>query len=179
MAIRVFETYAPSIHPTAWVDESAVVSGQVTLGSDVSVWYHVAIRGDLEPIIIGDRTNIQDHCVIHTTHSSPYSKASGVTIGEEVTIGHQVVLHGCMIHSHVLVGMRSCILDDAVIEPDVIIGAGSLVPPRKRVTSGYLWLGSPVKAIRPLTEEEKTSLRYGALHYVTLKNRHAHSLSSQ
>lgn len=167
MAIRNYLSYRPQLADRVYIDESAVVIGKVWLADDVSIWSGAVLRGDVNDIRIGARSNVQDLSVLHTTRSSEANpKGSPLNIGEDVTIGHHVTLHGCTIGNRVLVGMGSIILDDAVIEDDVIIGAGSLVPPRKHLASGYLYLGSPVKVIRPLTEEERTFLRISAQNYV-------------
>ncbi|KUJ71238.1 gamma carbonic anhydrase family protein [Thiomicrospira sp. WB1] len=171
--LRRFKTFTPSLATTAWVDASAVVIGDCELGEDVSVWPNATLRGDVNAIRIGARSNIQDGCVCHTTHSSDMTKGSQCLVGEDVTVGHNVVLHGCMIEDQCLIGMGSVVLDNAVIRSQVMIGANSLVPPNKELASGHLYLGSPVKQIRPLTEEEKAFLTYSAQHYVRLKNTYA------
>ncbi|WP_034917422.1 MULTISPECIES: gamma carbonic anhydrase family protein [Erwinia] len=169
--LRPFKTTFPKSGQRVMVDASSVVVGEVTLHDDVSIWPLVAIRGDVNSVIIGKRSNIQDGSVLHVTHRSP-SNPDGypLMIGEDVTIGHKAMLHGCTIGNRVLVGMGSILLDGAVIEDDVMIGAGSLVPPGKRLQSGFLYLGSPVKQIRPLTEAEIAGLLYSANNYVGWKN---------
>ena len=144
-----------------------MVIGDVVLGEHTSVWPCAVIRGDVNHIRIGNRSNVQDLSMLHVSHkSADKPDGSPLLIGEDVTIGHRVVLHGCIIGNRVLVGMGSTILDDAIIEDDVMIGAGSLVPPRKRIESGYLYVGSPVKQVRPLNDEEKKFLVYSAKHYI-------------
>lgn len=173
MSIRNFLHYQPHIEAHAFVDESAVVTGQVWLGEDASVWPCVSIRGDLLPIRIGKRSNIQDGSCLHTTHAGPYhAEGFSLLIGDEVTVGHNVTLHGCTLEDQCLVGMGSIVLDGAVVSSHVVIGAGSIVPPGKKLESGYLYLGSPVKKIRPLTEKEIAFFHYSAQHYVMLKNKH-------
>lgn len=131
----------------------------------------VVIRGDVNSVSIGARTNIQDGSVLHVTHKSSYNPdGNPLVIGEDVTVGHKVMLHGCTIGNRVLVGMGSIVLDGATIEDDVMIGAGSLVPQNKRLESGYLYLGSPVKQIRPLKDTELEGLRYSANNYVKWKD---------
>lgn len=171
--IRSFKGIMPLIDNSVFIDESAVVTGQVTLHKDSSVWPHVSIRGDLLPIEIGSRSNVQDGSVIHTTEFK-HARGTGfdVKVGKDVTIGHRAVLHGCHIGNRVLVGMGAIVLDGAVVEDDVMIGAGSLVPPNKRLVSGYLYIGSPVKQARPLTEEEKQMILTNAQSYVEVKNEH-------
>ncbi|CPR16540.1 carbonic anhydrase, family 3 [Brenneria goodwinii] len=161
----------PIIGENVMIDASSVVIGKVTLGNDVSIWPLVAIRGDVNDIHIGARSNIQDGSVLHITHGSEKNpEGNPLIIGEDVTVGHKAMLHGCTIGNRVLVGMGSIILDGAVIEDDVMIGAGSLVPPRKHLESGYLYLGSPAKKIRPLSQEEIEGLEYSAANYVRWKN---------
>lgn len=169
--IRSYLTHTPQIGERVMIDSSSVIIGQVELASDVSVWPLVVIRGDVNFIKIGERSNIQDGSVLHVTHQS-VSNPSGnpLIIGKNVTVGHKVVLHGCTIHDHVLVEMGSIILDGAVIEENVIIGAGSLVTSGKRLESGYLYVGQPAKAARALTEAEIEHLRYSADNYVKWKN---------
>ncbi|QEY24434.1 gamma carbonic anhydrase family protein [Neisseria animalis] len=165
--IRPFQHHRPNIHPSAWVDHSAVVIGQVELAESVSVWPMTVIRGDIHRIQIGARSNVQDGSVLHVTQSREgQPEGSPLIIGEDVTVGHKAVLHGCTIGNRVLIGMGSIVLDDAVIEDDVVIGAGSLVPPRKRLESGYLYIGSPVKQARPLTDGELAFLKQSAENYV-------------
>ena len=171
--IRTFEGITPTLAAGAWVDESAVVIGDVWLGEDASVWPLTVIRGDVNAIRVGARSNIQDGSVIHVTHDGPYTPGGVPTvIGEDVTVGHKVLLHACSIGDRVLVGMGAIVMDKVVVESDVIIGAGALVPPGKRLESGYLYVGSPVKQLRPLTDKERENLVYSARHYVKIKNRH-------
>lgn len=171
--IRPFDGIQPTIPASAFVDDSAVIIGDVVLGEDTSVWPTAVIRGDVNRIRIGARTSIQDGSVVHATHDGPYTPGgASTTIGDDVTVGHKVILHACTIHDRVLVGMGAIVMDKAVVEADVIIGAGSLVPPGKVLESGYLYVGSPVKQIRPLTEKEKEQLLYSAGYYVKLARRH-------
>lgn len=170
-ALRPFKQMTPQSGKRVMVDASSVVIGDVILGDDVSIWPLVAIRGDVNKVEIGARSNIQDGSVLHVTHKSASNPAGyPLIIGEEVTVGHKAMLHGCTIGSRVLVGMGTIVLDGVFIEDDVMIGAGSLVPPGKRLESGYLYLGSPVKQVRPLTEQEIEGLRYSANNYVSWKN---------
>jgi carbonic anhydrase/acetyltransferase-like protein (isoleucine patch superfamily) len=172
-AIRTIGAFTPQLGARVFVDKSAVVSGQVILEEDASVWPQVSIRGDLLPIMIGARTNIQDGAVLHTTHASQYNpEGHALIIGADVTVGHGAILHGCTIHHFCLIGMGSIVLDGAVLESEVIIGAGTLVPPGKKLESGYLYLGSPAKRVRALDAEEKAFLRYSAQKYVELKALH-------
>ncbi|MEQ4531436.1 MAG: gamma carbonic anhydrase family protein [Mixta sp.] len=170
-ALRPYKHFFPRTGHRVMVDPTSVVVGDVTLGDDVSIWPLVAIRGDVNSVVIGKRSNIQDGSVLHVTHKSA-SQPEGfpLIIGEEVTVGHKAMLHGCTIGNRVLVGMGSILLDGVIVEDDVMIGAGSLVPPGKRLEKGYLYLGSPVKQIRPLNEKEIEGLRYSANNYVTWKD---------
>ncbi|MCG8710844.1 gamma carbonic anhydrase family protein [Brenneria sp. 4F2] len=169
--IRGYKGVYPIIGNHVMIDRSSVIIGKVTLGDDVGVWPLVAIRGDVNNIQIGARSNIQDGSVLHITHGSEKNPTGHpLIIGEDVTVGHKAMLHGCTIGNRVLIGMGSIILDGAVIEDDVMIGAGSLVAPGKRLESGYLYLGSPAKRIRPLSQEEIEGLRYSANNYVCWKN---------
>jgi len=177
-AIRTLQDWKPKIGKDVLVDPSAVVSGQVELAEDVSVWPQVSVRGDLLPIRIGARSNIQDGSILHTTQKSNYNPDGfPLTIGEDVTVGHGVILHGCTIGNLCLVGMGSIVLDGAVLEDEVFLGAGSLVPPGKRLEAGHLYFGNPVKKIRPLNEDEQRFLRFSAKKYLESKNLHLASLA--
>jgi carbonic anhydrase/acetyltransferase-like protein (isoleucine patch superfamily) len=167
--IRPFRDLTPRIAADAWIDESAVIIGDVEIGPQASIWPLCAVRGDIHSIRIGARSNIQDGSVVHVTHDSEYNPDGfPVVIGDDVTVGHKVMLHGCSIGDNCLIGMGSIVLDGAVIESRVILGAGSLVPQGKVLESGYLYLGSPVKKVRPLTEKEQRFLDYVAGNYVKL-----------
>lgn len=171
--IRPFGNTAPVLAAGAWVDESAQVIGAVTLGEDASIWPLATLRGDVHRIEIGARSNIQDNAVLHVTHDGPYSPGGrALVLGEDVTVGHGALLHACTIGNRVLIGMGSIVLDDAVIEDDVILAAGSLVPPGKRLAGGGLYRGQPAVFARMLSEAEREQLRYSAAHYVRLKERH-------
>ena len=167
MTIRAYLHHVPQLGERVYVDEAAVVIGKVNLADEVSIWCGAVVRGDVNTIQIGKRSNVQDGSVLHVTGGSANHPAgSPLIIGEDVTIGHHVTLHGCIIGNRVLVGMGAIVLDDVVIEDEVIIGAGSLVPPRKRLQSGLMYMGSPAKAVRELTEAEKAFLRQSAQNYV-------------
>lgn len=169
--MKSFRGKTPQLGDRVWVDDSAVLIGDVTIGEDSSVWPLVAIRGDMHRIRIGARTSIQDNSCLHITHASAYKpEGHPLTIGDDVTVGHMAMLHGCTIGSRVLVGMGTTILDGAVIEDEVIIGAGSLVPPGKRLETGFMYMGSPVKQIRPLNDKEIEYFQYAGLNYVKLKD---------
>lgn len=170
-SIRSFQGHKPRLGARVFVDNSAVVIGDVELGDDASVWPCVVIRGDMHRIRIGARTSVQDGAVLHITHASDYNpEGHPLTIGDDVTIGHSVCLHGCTIGNRVLIGIGSTILDGAVVEDEVVIGAGSLVPPGKRLESGFMYMGAPVKQIRPLKDAERSFFTYSANNYVKLKN---------
>ncbi|MNC58686.1 UDP-3-O-[3-hydroxymyristoyl] glucosamine N-acyltransferase [compost metagenome] len=150
-----------------------MVIGDVELGDDCSVWPLAVIRGDMHSIRIGARTSIQDGSVLHITHAGPFNPGGyPLEIGEDVTVGHKVTLHGCRIGSRVLVGMGTIIMDGVVVEDEVVIGAGTLVPPGKTLESGYLYVGSPAKQARPLSDKERAFFAYSAANYVKLKDLH-------
>lgn len=171
MTIRSYKGITPKFDDTVYIDESSVLVGDISLGKDSSVWPLVAARGDVNFIRIGERTNVQDGSVLHLTRKSA-SNPNGfpLIIGDDVTVGHKVMLHGCQLGNRILVGMGAIVMDNAVVEDDVIIGGGSLVPPNKRLESGFLYVGSPVKQARPLTEQELTFLKVSADNYVQLKD---------
>ena len=155
------------------MDESAQVLGDVTLGEDASVWPLTVLRGDVNRISIGARTNVQDNCCLHVTHDGPYTPGGvALVIGEEVTVGHAVTLHACTIGDRCLIGMGAIVLDRAVLEDECFIAAGAIVSPGKRLKGGWLYRGSPAQPVRELTEAERDNLRYSAAHYVRLKNKY-------
>lgn len=169
--LKSYNGISPRLGKGVFVEESAVLYGDIELGDDASIWPLVAARGDVNYIRIGARTNIQDGTVLHVTRkSSARPDGLPLLIGEDVTIGHKAMLHACTIGNRVLVGMGCIILDGAEVGDDVIIGAGSLVPPGKKLEPGYLYVGSPVRQARPLTEAEKAFLPESADNYVRLKN---------
>jgi carbonic anhydrase/acetyltransferase-like protein (isoleucine patch superfamily) len=170
--LRPWRGQLPQIGQRVYLDPSSVVIGRVTIGDESSIWPLVAIRGDVNTIHIGSATNIQDGSILHVTHEHPKGPEGGwpLRIGDEVTVGHHCILHGCTIGDRSLIGMGSTVLDGAVVEPGVLLGAGSLVPPGKVLTTGYLWLGSPVRRVRELSSEERAWLGYSAGHYQRLKD---------
>ena len=171
--IRSFEGIQPRIASSCYIDINADVIGDVEIGENSSVWPMAVIRGDVNIIRIGHDTNIQDGSILHVSHAGEYNpEGASLHIGNYVTVGHKVLLHACTIGNDCLIGMGSIIMDDTVIEDQVMIGAGTLVPPAKTLESGYLYLGSPCKQVRQLTERELESLRYSAEHYVRVKNRY-------
>jgi len=169
--IRPYKGIFPSLSTDIYIDNSAVLVGDITLSADVSIWPLVAARGDVNTITIGARTNIQDGSVLHVTRKSPSNpQGNPLIIGEDVTVGHKCMLHGCQLGNRILVGMGAIIMDGVVVEDDVFIGAGSLVPPNKTLVSGYLYVGNPVKQARPLKQSEADFLKQSAINYVELKN---------
>jgi carbonic anhydrase/acetyltransferase-like protein (isoleucine patch superfamily) len=175
--IRSFEGSSPQLGSQVFIDPFACVIGDVSLGDDSSVWPFTVIRGDMHKIRIGQRTSVQDGSILHITHASDYNPGGyPLTIGNDVIIGHKVTLHGCTIGNEVLVGIGSIILDGAIIEDKVVIGANTLVPPNKTLKSGFLYIGSPAKQARALTDKEMNFFKYSAGNYVKLKNQHLQSL---
>jgi carbonic anhydrase/acetyltransferase-like protein (isoleucine patch superfamily) len=171
MKLRTYKSAWPHIHDSAYVDSQASVIGDVVIGPDSSVWPMTVIRGDVNRIRIGARSNVQDGSVIHVTH--PYAGVSqgyAATIGDDVTIGHRAVIHGCSIGNECLIGIGAVILDGAVLQDRVLLGAGSLVTEGKVLESGHLYLGSPARMARTLSDEEIKWFKYSAQHYVKLKN---------
>ena len=171
MNIRPFLQSKPQLGERVYIDDTALVIGDVHLDDDAAVWPMAVIRGDVNKICIGKRTNIQDGCVLHVNHDSTFNPGGdALFIGDDVTIGHRVVLHGCTIEDKCLIGINSVIMDKAIISSHVLLGANSLVPPNKNLESGYLYVGSPVKQARKLTTAEMAYFSYSAQHYVALKD---------
>ena len=175
--IQAYLNTEPIIGKDVYIDESARIIGDVTIADKSSIWLNVSIRGDVNYIRIGERTNIQDNSVLHVGNKGYDNQVqhdgAPLIIGDDVTVGHAVILHGCTIGNRIIIGMGSIILDKAVIEDDCMIGAGSLVPPGKRLESGYLYLGSPVRQMRKLSDEEIDQLRQSAHHYVKIAKNYA------
>ncbi len=165
--IRKFRGIAPTVPASAFVEESAQVIGDVVLGEHASVWFNAVIRGDVGPIRIGARSNVQDCCVVHCTRGKHHT-----TVGEDVTVGHSVTLHGCTIGDRVLVGMGSTILDGTEIASDSIVAAGSLVAPGSRFPPRSLIMGAPARVRRALTDAEVEELRRAAEHYIEYAKEH-------
>ena len=169
--IRPFKNINPSIGKNVYIDIQACVIGKVTIGDDSSVWPMTVIRGDVESISIGHSSNIQDGSVLHVSHDGPYSNGSrNLVIGNEVTVGHKALLHACTIGNRCLIGMGAIVMDNVVIEDEVLLGAGSLVPPNKILQTRSLYRGNPVERIRDLTQDEIEMLSYSASHYIKVKN---------
>ena len=170
--LRPFRDCLPTLGARTYVDPAASVIGDVVLGDDVSVWPFTVVRGDVNFIRVGDRTNLQDGSVIHVSHDGPHAKLGGFAtrIGNDVTIGHKAIIHACTIEDAVLIGMGAIVLDGAVVRKHGFVGAGALVPPGKVVGEGELWLGNPAKKARLLSDAEIEALYYSAGHYVRLKD---------
>ncbi len=167
--IRDFADKTPTIANDAWVDPQATLIGDVTVGARSSLWPGVVARGDIHHIRIGDLTNIQDNSVLHVTHAGPFAPDGfPLTIGNGVTVGHRVILHGCEVGDGCLIGMGAIVMDGAVIEAGAMVGAGSLVPGGKRLEGGFLYLGSPARKVRALRQSEVDYLGYSAEHYAQL-----------
>ena len=174
--IRHYLNSTPQLSNNCYIDEMSVVIGDVILAENVSVWPFAVIRGDVNHIRIGKNSNVQDHAMLHVSHKkADKPNGSPLIIGEDVTIGHHVTLHGCTIGNRVLIGINSIVLDDVIIPDDVMIGAGTLVPPGKVLESGYLYVGSPAKKVRPLTEKELAFLPYSAQNYVKVSGHYLES----
>ncbi|MBS0227445.1 MAG: gamma carbonic anhydrase family protein [Proteobacteria bacterium] len=172
MHIRPYRDHVPVIGQRVYLDPMAVVVGDVELGDDVSIWPFTVVRGDVNFVRIGDRSNIQDGTVIHVSHDGPHLRRGGFAtrIGSDVTIGHKAIIHACTIEDAALIGMGAVILDGAVVKKHGFVGAGALVSPGKVVGEGELWLGNPAKKVRQLSETEIEALYYSAGHYVRLKD---------
>jgi carbonic anhydrase/acetyltransferase-like protein (isoleucine patch superfamily) len=174
--IRKYLHHTPNIAHSAFIDPSAVIIGRVEIGENASIWCNAVIRGDVAEIKIGNNSNIQDLTMLHVTHDNPgKTDETPLIIGQNVTVGHNCCLHACTLEDNILVGMGSTILDNAIIEKNIMIGAGSLVPQGKRLISGYLYFGNPVKQIRPLNDAEIAHLAYSATHYVKIASNHKNS----
>lgn len=172
-AIRSFNFKSPTVGERVYIDSSATVIGDVTLEDDVSVWPMAVIRGDVNSIHIGEACNIQDGAILHATHDGPYTPGGhSLYLGKGITVGHQAVLHACHVADHSLIGIGALILDAVHIESHVMVAAGSVVPPGKRLLSGYLYLGSPARPVRHLSTNELSNLTYSSNHYIALKNKY-------
>lgn len=178
-SLRSFAGITPQIGDRVLIDPSATVIGDVTLEDDVSIWPGAIVRGDMHRIRIGARTSVQDGCVLHITHASDYNPGGWpLTIGSEVTIGHNATLHGCNLGNRILVGMAAVVMDGAVVEDEVIIAAAALVPPGRTLEAGYLYAGMPARQVRALSADERAYFSYSADNYVRLKDRHIAELET-
>jgi carbonic anhydrase/acetyltransferase-like protein (isoleucine patch superfamily) len=178
MSIRPYQNKLPELGARTYVDPDAVVIGDVVLADDVSIWPMTVVRGDVNHVRIGPRTNVQDGTVIHVSHDGPHSRLPGfpTIIGADCTIGHKAVIHACTIEDEVLIGMGAIVLDGAVVKKNAFVGAGSLVSPGKVVGEGELWLGNPAKFVRKLSPEQIEGIRYSAQHYVRMKDRYLEAI---
>lgn len=167
--IKMVMGKTPVIDESCFIAENAAIVGDVVIGENSNIWYGVVIRSEWQPTTIGKNTNIQENSTVHIDHDFP------TTIGDEVTIGHNCIIHGCTIENNVLVGMGSTILNGAEIGENTIIGAGSLVTQNKKIPSGVLCMGSPAKVVRELTKEEIESIKISAKQYVELGEIHKES----
>jgi carbonic anhydrase/acetyltransferase-like protein (isoleucine patch superfamily) len=171
--IRPFRGQFPRIAEGVYVDDTALVIGDVTIGRDASLWPMVVARGDINRIAIGSRTNIQDGTVLHVSHAGPFNpEGAALVIGDGVTVGHRVTLHGCTIGDRCLIGMGATVLDRAVVGPQVMVGAGALVTGGQVMDPEFLYVGQPARRARRLTERELAYLDYVAAHYVELARRY-------
>ena len=172
-AIRSYQGQNPQLEAGVFVDPTALVLGDVSIGEDSSIWPMTVIRGDMHQIRIGKRTSIQDGSVLHITHAGPFNPDGyPLHIGDDVTVGHKAMLHGCRIGNRVLIGMGAIVMDGAIIEDEVVVAAGSLVSPGKTLESGFVYRGSPAKKVREINEKERSFFGYSANNYVNLKNLH-------
>ncbi|MBB5014198.1 gamma carbonic anhydrase family protein [Rehaibacterium terrae] len=174
MNLRPFQGITPTLGQRVWIDPGAHVIGDVVIGDDSSVWPGTVIRGDVNRIRIGARTNVQDGAIVHVTHEGPFTRPGGLPtiIGDDVTIGHGAVIHACTLEDVCLVGMHATVLDGATVRKHGFVGAGAVVSPGKTVGEGELWLGSPARMVRRLSDREIEALHYSAQHYVRLKDRY-------
>ena len=161
------------IRDRVYIDPAATVIGNTTLGDDVSVWPGAVIRGDMHGITIGNRSNIQDNAVLHISHASDFNPGGWpLTIGDDVIVGHGAILHGCTLGKRILVGNGAIVNDGVIVEEEVMIGSGCVVPPGKVLKSGYLYVGAPAKQVRELTDKEKQFFSYSPSNYVKLKDQY-------
>jgi carbonic anhydrase/acetyltransferase-like protein (isoleucine patch superfamily) len=180
MTLIPFDGHAPRIDPAAFVAPGAVLIGNVEMGPEASVWYNTVLRGDMNLIRIGARSNVQDGSVIHVDPHRPGGPPEGFPclIGEDVLIGHLAMIHGCTLLDRAFVGLGAIVMDGCVIEGDAMLAAGAMLTQGKRIPSGQLWAGRPAKYVRDLTESDLAGMRMGVAHYVALAKRHAAAISA-
>jgi len=178
MSLIPFEGHAPRIDPAAFVAPGARLIGDIEIGPEASVWYNCVLRGDMNKIRIGARSNVQDGSVIHVDPPRVAGPEHGypALIGEDVLIGHMAMVHGCTLHDRAFVGLGAIVMDGCVIEGDAMLAAGAMLTQGKRIPSGQLWAGRPAKYVRDLTEADLAGMRQGVAHYVALARRHAEAL---
>ncbi|HEX5364108.1 MAG TPA: gamma carbonic anhydrase family protein [Gallionella sp.] len=177
MSVMPYLNASPVIGERVYLHPSCQVIGDVTIGDDSSVWCNTVLRGDVNRIVIGRGTNVQDLTMGHVSHKTTEKpEGSPLVIGDYVTVGHSVILHGCTIGNECLIGMGSIVMDDVVIPDRVMVGAGSLISPGKVLESGMLYMGRPAKPVRALTADETAYLRYSAEHYMRLKDNYLKDL---
>ncbi|MBD8874528.1 gamma carbonic anhydrase family protein [Rhodanobacter sp. DHB23] len=169
-SLRSYKGIVPVLGERVYIDPAATVIGDVILGDDVSLWPGTVLRGDVNHIRVGARTNIQDGAIVHVAHAGPYGPGYPCLIGADVTIGHAAVVHACTIEDGCLIGMHASVLDGAVVKRHAFVGAGALVPPGKVVGERELWLGNPAKFVRVLSNAQVEQLIYSAAHYVRVKD---------
>ena len=174
MTLLDFEGKVPRIDPAAFVASGARLIGDIEIGPDASVWYNCVLRGDMNRIRIGARSNVQDGTVIHVDPPRAAGPEHGfpALIGEDVLIGHMAMVHGCTLHDRAFVGLGSIVMDGCVIESDAMLAAGAMLTQGKRIPSGQLWAGRPAKYVRELSDQDKEMMRLGVAHYVELARRH-------
>ena len=180
MSLIDFEDKAPRIDPDAFVAPGAQLIGDIVVGAEASIWYNCVLRGDMNRIRIGARSNLQDGTVIHVDPWRPGGPPEGFPclIGEEVLIGHLAMVHGCTLHPHAFVGLGAIVMDGCVIEGDAMLAAGAMLTQGKRIPSGQLWAGRPARYVRDLRPEDVAGMRLGVAHYAELARQHREALSS-
>jgi carbonic anhydrase/acetyltransferase-like protein (isoleucine patch superfamily) len=180
MTILAYEGKAPRIDPAAFVAPGARLIGDIEIGPEASIWYNCVLRGDVNAIRIGARTNIQDGTVVHVDSPHPGHEAGFPTIiGEEVLIGHLAMVHGCILHDRAFVGLGAIVMDGCEIAGDAMLAAGAMLTPGKRIPAGQLWAGRPAKYVRDLSEADIAGMRAGVAYYVALARRHAAALAAR
>lgn len=181
MSLIDFEEKSPKIDPSAFVAPGAQLIGDIELGAEASIWYNCVLRGDMNQIRIGARSNVQDGSIIHVDPPRPGGPDIGFPclIGEEVLIGHLAMVHGCTLHDRAFVGLGAIVMDGCEIESDSMLAAGAMLTPGKRVPSGQLWAGRPARYVRDLAQADLAGMRLGVVHYVELAQRHSTALSAR
>jgi len=179
VTLVTFGGKSPQVDPAAFVAPGAQLIGDVAIGPESSIWYNCVLRGDVNRIRIGARTNIQDGSVVHVDSPKPGAPAGHPTlIGDDVLIGHMAMVHGCVLHDRAFVGLGAIVMDGCEIESGAMLAAGAMLTPGKRIPGGQLWAGRPAKYVRDLSEEELAGHRAGVAHYVALAKAHAAALKA-